>query len=505
MRNFATFKTQSKNHYFFDRNNQIHFCHPILSWIIENPQKNARIDGNQVQLDGLGNFPIATFSHYRRKYEIFKSKGYFKPSIDTANLEKLSSKMQAIDVERTIANMRQITFEVTDFCNIDCEYCFYASLYTDYDERKGKKLDFTLAKNMFDYLVPLWNSHLNTSKSKAIYVSFYGGEPLSNILVIKKIVEYAKTLNLKKNHLVFTMTTNAVMLTKHIDFLAENKFHLLISLDGDKENNQYRMLRNGKNSYDLVVKNIDLLKEKHPEYFDKLVNFNAVLHNKNSVADIHAYFKERYNKTPSIGELNTTGISADYQERFLEMYSSSFDSIKAAQNRKEIEDEMFLELPSIRSVSDFIFAKSNSIYVNYDDLIYPKEKRGPRLPTGTCAPFSKKMFITVNGKILPCESVGQQNFIGMVNRKEVKIDYQDIADKYNAAYDRIRARCSACNRNDSCTQCFVTNHGLEFTGTPTCASFQGDEELKNELGIYMSFLELKPDMYNEIMNNVLAV
>ncbi len=61
------------------------------------------------------------------------------------------------------------------------------------------------------------------------------------------------------------MTTNGVYLNRHLDFLAVNDFLLLISLDGNKSNNQYRVSRDNSASYDTVTKNIHLLKKKYPE------------------------------------------------------------------------------------------------------------------------------------------------------------------------------------------------------------------------------------------------
>ena len=47
----------------------------------------------------------------------------------------------------------------------------------------------------------------------------------------------------------FSMTTNALLLHKYMDFLKDNDFYLLISLDGDKENNGYRVDKVNENSF----------------------------------------------------------------------------------------------------------------------------------------------------------------------------------------------------------------------------------------------------------------
>jgi uncharacterized protein len=67
------------------------------------------------------------------------------------------------EVEHNLANLNLLTFEVTDACNLKCKYCGYGEFYEDYDERKNQYLSIDYAKKIIDFLVPYWNSPLNTS------------------------------------------------------------------------------------------------------------------------------------------------------------------------------------------------------------------------------------------------------------------------------------------------------------------------------------------------------
>ena len=57
--------------------------------------------------------------------------------------------------------------------------------------------------------------------------------------VIRDTVAYAKEKAEASNRAVgFTMTTNLTLLTEEMaEFLAENAFHVMVSLDGDREGN----------------------------------------------------------------------------------------------------------------------------------------------------------------------------------------------------------------------------------------------------------------------------
>lgn len=503
MLNYVAFKTELGNYYFCDKNNRIHYCHPIMAWIINNYNKqDVEIVDEKVNLSSYGMVNATDYLYYLDKFKAYKKNGLFEEVVKDNN--KLSKRMEGEDIEKTLANMRQITFEVIDFCNIDCEYCAYSSLYNDYDERVGKKLDFTLVKNLLDFLLEKWNSNLNTSIDKNIYISFYGGEPLTNVALIKKTVNYVKSLNAKKNRFTFTMTTNAIMLERHIEFFVENNFNLLISLDGNEKHNSYRYFKNGKSSFDLVVKNIDYVMNNFPSYFKDNVNFNAVIHNRNSVEEVFEFFKTKYNKVPSIGELNTSGIAPEYQQKFLDMYSNSHKSYSNSKDKQRLNEEMFVNLPIVQTLAGFLAGRSGSTYKDYNDLLMPKPKKAIRKPTGTCSPFSKKMFVTVNGRLLPCESVGHENSLGNVNRKGVYLNNQNIAERYNLAYDKVVSRCSTCNINDDCTQCMIYNHNLSIDDL-TCSSYVSDEKYQSHLSFYMSELEKHPQMYSEIMTKIVTV
>jgi len=109
-----------------------------------------------------------------------------------------------------LANLKQLTFEVTDACNLQCKYCGYGELYNDYDKRENQYFNLRSALKIIDYLVDLWNSEQNMSSNRNVYISFYGGEPLLNIPFIKNVVDYINHLECRHRHFTFSMTTNAI-------------------------------------------------------------------------------------------------------------------------------------------------------------------------------------------------------------------------------------------------------------------------------------------------------
>ena len=50
------------------------------------------------------------------------------------------------EVEHNLLNLRQLTLEVTDACNLRCRYCGYGELYSGYDERKSSYMSMEQAR-----------------------------------------------------------------------------------------------------------------------------------------------------------------------------------------------------------------------------------------------------------------------------------------------------------------------------------------------------------------------
>ena len=247
----------------------------------------------------------------------------------------MNTYLTAGQIRSALVNTPQITFEVTDSCNLRCEYCAFGKLYADYDKREDKMMSTETAKRLIDYMAELWASPDNHSVNNNLYVGFYGGEPLLNMPFIEEVVDYLNAGGHAKRF-AYNMTTNAMLLERYMDFLVEHDFSLLISLDGNAENNSYRVKADGKPSFEQVTTSIDKLRASFPEYFAKKVNFNAVLHNRNSVDSTRSFIKEHYGKTPRIGDINGTGIRDNMKEEFKRMYRNSNESLLQNENYDDL-------------------------------------------------------------------------------------------------------------------------------------------------------------------------
>lgn len=394
-----------------------------------------------------------------------------------------------------LVNLEQLTFELTDACNLKCKYCGYGSLYNTYEKRENKYMDFEMAKQTIDYLYKIWSNNPGKSSPRKIVFGFYGGEPLLNMGLIKQIVNYLESLNPIPNTIYgYNMTSNAVLLDKYQDFFAEKEFDILISLDGDEWGDSYRTDFAGTPSFNRVFQNIQSLKNSYPEYFENHINFNSVLHDRNDTKGIKQFIFENFGKKPSVAELNNFGIVESQKEVFEQMYHKIPVDISGS------DEDFFNSSPEIMELYRLVKFLSGNYFYSHNYLL--KKTPSIMFPTGTCLPFEKKLFVTVRGNILACERIDQKYVLGHVTPNGVDLDLKKIAKNYSSYYQSLEHLCNSCYRKPVCFQCmfYIPNLGSEH---PQCPGFMDKEAMQLYINNLLSILQKQPELYEKLSKEIL--
>ena len=153
----------------------------------------------------------------------------------------------SIDFKKRQSVLKALCLHVAHDCNLSCTYCFAGE--GEYHGPRGL-MSFETGKRALDFLIE------NSGTRHNLEVDFFGGEPLMNWDVVKKLVAYGREQEKKYNKKFrFTVTTNGVLLNDEIiDFCNQEMGNVVLSLDGRKiVNDRMRSSRNGKGSYDLIV------------------------------------------------------------------------------------------------------------------------------------------------------------------------------------------------------------------------------------------------------------
>jgi uncharacterized protein len=148
----------------------------------------------------------------------------------------------------TLGNLaiNTVVLNVNTGCNLSCTYCYKEDLDTP---DKGRRMSLETAQQSIELMLA------ESPNEKRFSVVFFGGEPLSNIKLIRAVVDYCEARFAQLGKQVdFVMTTNATLLTDEIvDWLDEHRFGLSISMDGPEAiHDRNRRTVGGKGTYRTV-------------------------------------------------------------------------------------------------------------------------------------------------------------------------------------------------------------------------------------------------------------
>lgn len=143
---------------------------------------------------------------------------------------------------------------LTEKCNMGCTYCFQQKIYEEFQPALSVE-KFTNIMNWF----------IMQNQGEIAYVQYFGGEPLLQFHLLEKgneLLQKAKDEGVIKNYHQ-TITTNGTLITKkRAEFLVKSNFDVIFSLDGWKTlNDENRVFKNGKGTYDHVMRGLNYYKE----------------------------------------------------------------------------------------------------------------------------------------------------------------------------------------------------------------------------------------------------
>lgn len=394
--NYALLKSRNKNRYIYDGHGNSFFR--ILDESLTSEEINAFIDAK------------------RPKNRLF--------AIDAPSHAK---KLATIDA-------RSLVVEVTERCNLRCAYCTYGKASKKNRSHSDRSIDPNIARAEI-------RNFLGRCKADPS-ISYYGGEPLLEFDLIKQLSEYAKGLS--PNKVRFGVTSNGLLLKGGvIDYLVENQFELIISIDGNEEiNDAARHFGKGKNTsvWKILTRNLTALIQRFPDYYRTNISFHCVITDFGKIDSICDFF-------------NTCTLTADNQILF------SFE--------EEYREKHQVQIAYLKRV-----IKTANLPLDYDNLnafdrefIYGPIKDIEEREIGeglyenirVCSPFRNRTFVRSNGEVQICERVG---------RKYTRVKPENLGrNAYEVMNELVKfylKQCSNCYAYHFCGLCpasFIDERG----------------------------------------------
>ncbi len=357
--------------------------------------------------------------------------------------------------------MLNVILKMTNACNLRCKYC---SL--------GKKEDFRFIcedtlKKTIDFIVGI----AEKKAFKEISVIFHGGEPtLFDKCFYEEIIDYAN----KYGNLNFfwKMQSNGFHFKNDfINFLADKKVALGISIDGNEKNhNTYRIDTLGNGTYDKIKQNILTLKKNNINCSCLMVVNHNLLSERLDFIDWFNYNGIPLKINPLIdcgevyGEKTMILRKGDYANYIIEVFKYIL--------LKEIEI-------SIQPIEE-IFKSAIGIGKNHECTF-----------SSDC--YKSFLCIDYNGDIYPCGRFSDMQIykIGNIFNENYDIFDSDNFIALKMFHRRINEQCGNCDYKIYCNGGCAAIRALESDlKNPLCEDYKKmiDFFQKEGIKLYKSYL-----------------
>lgn len=350
-------------------------------------------------------------------------------------------------------NLEQLTIQLTQNCNLRCSYCPYMGGY-DNRTHSNKTISMETITKGIDYILA------HSQNTKRVSIGFYGGEPLLEMSLIKKTVEYIEEVREGRN-IRLSLTTNGTLLSDdNVEYFMEKDIHVLLSLDGAREyHNANRVFPNGEGSFDVIMEKLGAIKQKYPSFFAK-IGINSVISTDNDLSCTNNFFNADQVLEQLAVNMNTV---SEYNAKTSMQYDENFKVINDFETCK-----MYLYMIgkiSHRHVSKLYEANEGKAHNIYKTL-KPYKMQGKELhPGGPCLPGVARLMMDVEGNFYPCERVSEKSEIMKIGHIDKGIDLEKA--KYLLNVGTItKQECMNCFAFNFCKAC--------------CACCDGNTELSRE-------------------------
>ncbi len=346
---------------------------------------------------------------YEQVCELRDSGALFAPD----NYEPMAGELK----KKTSGVIKALCLHIAHTCNLNCSYCF-ASQGKYHGDRAV--MSYEVGKQAFDFLIA------NSGTRKNLEVDFFGGEPLMNFDVVKKLVAYARSV--EKQHgknFRFTLTTNGMLIDDDvIDFANREMSNVVLSLDGRREiHDRYRVDYNGNGSWEKIVPKFQkLVKARGGKNYYMRGTFTHA--NPDFLEDIKVMLDLGFNELSMEPVVCAPGDQA-------ELTATDMEIVK-----KQYEDLAFLMLEKDREGKPFTFYHY-MIDLEGGPCIYKR--------ISGCGSGTEYMAVTPWGDLYPCHQfVGDEKF--------------RLGDIYNGVTNtEIQGEFECCNvyAHPECRNCWA--------------------------------------------------
>ncbi|MEW6456756.1 MAG: hypothetical protein AB1410_08620 [Acidobacteriota bacterium] len=277
--------------------------------------------------------------------------------------------------------------------------------------------------------------------------------------------------------------------------LNRNRWPLWIGIyiDGPKcEHDKNRIYKNGRGTYDKILKNLEILKSDYPDYFERNVSFNAVYNANSNLDNVINFFatlktefapnlRVRFSFDP-ISKIECKDSKTEYSKK-VDTIKDDYIKIKKTMSKQSNQESVYHILSSF--LAPYFYPIKTRTYLKPSCINY----------TGViCKPGISKIFVDVYGNFHICEQIDNTFEIGNCLEGLCYDSVKEIYDDYKRA---ILWECQNCIARNFCTICFVpVGKNGKFKKNTICQKKR--ISFLNLLEEYYSIMEDLPIAFDEL-------
>ena len=354
----------------------------------------------------------------------------FSPEVGIADIEEICEGLEGLVKEGQLLSrapgledysppqdyvVKALCLHVAHDCNLRCRYCFAGAGAFGGDR---SLMSFAIGKQALDFLFDASGHRQN------VEVDYFGGEPLMNFAVVKKLVLYGEKESRRRGKtLRQTLTTNGVLLQGDaLDFLNSHDVALVLSLDGRPESHdKMRPTVGGQGSYQTVLPHLmDAVASRGGENY--FIRGTYTGENKDFFLDVLHMVESGFRHISVEPVVAMPGETFAFREEDLPALLAQYESLARFMQTKKEEGEPF---------SFFHFQM---------DL-----DRGPCLPKrlSGCGAGCDYLAVSPEGALYPCHQfVGNKDFVmGDVGAGVLK---PEIGKGFRESHVLAKEACRSC-------------------------------------------------------------
>jgi uncharacterized protein len=402
------------------------------------------------------------------------------------------SRLHAIEYplteEQVVASLSSelgaLILEVTQFCNLRCNYCSFSGNYPLNRIHSELHMEWPIAKAAIDL-------YLKACRKPTI--GFFGGEPLLQLQFIVKCIDYANQA--VQSSVEYNLTTNGTLLTRSaLVELAERNVNLSISIDGPKcLHDRHRRTRSGSPTWDNVFAGIRLASKMDPAWFRTHVRFMMLALPPYDLRPYEDFIKSNSDVFQDSRMLVLTFVNpTDSDQLNPSPQDAAMKLSELERLRTNYRDAHISGAKSSLTVEPSLFDKS-MFRLHYRHL--PDHVDEPIPPNGSCIPALRRLFVDSQGTMHICERINPSLAIGDVSKG---INNKLLLDRLRDYVTVTKEECLACWASRFCAICpaHVAGNGAYDKNKKLSMCSSVKENLVREFILYNEILEHNPQAFD---------